>query len=189
MEASMRARLFFLTPLILLAAACAAQTTYAKPKAVDLNGNWRDERGHTVKVTQSRNQVTLTTAAGRVFSGKLDGVLLELQHSLTPEETEQNLPPPVRGLCTGEEVTIKSVVSPDGNEIKGTYTGKRPRWEKKDEQYSILGWDDVPDASLFNRNGYYIAELSIDYYGWGHAHNEFQSAINDAQDTIKIKQG
>src|SRR5262249_2268902 len=144
--------------------------------------------GHAVKITQKGSQVTLVTAAGRTFSGSLNGPLLELQHALSPEETESNLPGPVRELCAGQLVTIHSVVSDDRNEIKGTYTGKKPRWEKKGEHYSILGWDDVPDSSLFNRNGYYIAELSIDYYGWEHAHHELQDAVTNAQDMIKIKQ-
>jgi hypothetical protein len=183
----MSARFFFITPLILLAATGNAQTT-SKPNAIDLNGTWRDQQGQQVKITQTGSQITLKTAGGREFSGKLDGPLLELQHSLTPEETEPNLPPQVRELCAGQEVTIRSVVSPDGNEIKGTYTGKRPRWEKKDNQYTILGWDDVPDESLFNRNGYYISELSIDYYGWEHTHNELQAAVTDAYDTVNIKQ-
>jgi hypothetical protein len=183
----------YLIPFLFLAlgATCGAQTTLTKPNAVDLNGNWRDQNGQSVTIKQTGNQVTLTTAAGRVFSGKLDGVLLELRHDLTPAETEQDLPPPVREQAFGQVVMIKSVVSPDGNEIKGQYIGKKPRWEEKDvngqQSYTILGWDDVPDESLFNRNGYYISELSIDYYGWQHAHNDLQNAVNDAQTLVNIR--
>ena len=175
--------------LVILGASCAAaQSTYTRSATLDLNGTWRDERGQPVKITQNGGQVTLTTASGRAFSGTLSGPLLELQHALAPEEMANDVPLQVRELSTGQPVTIKSVVSPDGNEIKGTYTGKKPRWEEKDGQYSILGWDDVPDESLFNRNGYYISELSIDYYGWEHVHHELQNALTSAQDDVKLKQ-
>src|SRR5215467_5939943 len=100
---------------IALAVACAAQTL-TRATAIDLNGKWRDEKGHTVEITQKGSQVTLKTAAGRIFSGSLNGPLLELQHELSPEETEPNLPGPVRELCTGQVVTIHSVVSDDRNE-------------------------------------------------------------------------
>lgn len=101
--------------------------------AIDLNGEWSSPQWGHLDIKQNGDQLTLTPQTSRVFTGRLEGEVLNLTHLLTYEETARDLPDPVRKELARRQVTVllSGRVRPDKNTIRLYYIDRFLQYDKK----------------------------------------------------------
>jgi hypothetical protein len=185
-----RTRVLSVAALFLVATAVSLPLlAQQRPSTVslDLNGTWKDSRGHDVQITQTGTSVSIRFASGAVFAGELHGKQVEVKHSLDFDETNKSLPTSVREQITGEEVRIVGTVSDDGSKIEGTYYDKDPDWEHDPDTdtYKVKGFKPGDRPMSFFRGDLHIASVNVDYAEWYSCQYDIKRRLQSAKDDLE----